>query len=77
MTIRSNGLEGLASTGVGALICVALASCTALAPSDEPGAGSSPDLMVMSPSVSDSGPDAGAPFTLSAGSSRPMRPRRR
>ena len=65
MTIRSHGSRGIASTGLGALICVALASCTALAPSGGSGAGS-PDLMVASPSVSDSGPAAGAAFTLSA-----------
>ena len=50
---------------VGALVCGALASCTALAPSDEPRAGT-PDLMVASFSVSDSGPATGAEFTLSA-----------
>ena len=66
MTIRCNGFKAFASTVVGALICAVLASCTALAPSDEPGAGSSPDLMVTSPAVTDSGPAAGAPFTLSA-----------
>ena len=66
------GFKGLASTVVGALICAALASCTALGPSDELGAGTSnvatgtPDLMVASPTVSDDGPAAGAPFTLSA-----------
>ena len=54
MTTDSHGFRGLASTIVGALISVALASCTALAPSEQLGAGS-PDLMVASPSVSDSG----------------------
>ena len=66
------GFKGLASTVMGAFICAAFASCTALGPSDEPGAGTSdvgtgsPDLMVASPTVSDDGPAAGAPFTLSA-----------
>ena len=66
------GFKGLASTVMGALICAAFASCTAMGPSDEPGAGTSdggtgsPDLMVASPTVSDDGPAAGAPFTLSA-----------
>jgi hypothetical protein len=66
------GFKGLASTMMGALICVLFASCTAMGPSDEPGAGTSdvgtgsPDLMVASPTVSDDGPAAGAPFTLSA-----------
>ena len=66
------GFKGLASTMMGALICAAFASCTALGPSDEPGAGTSdvgtgsPDLMVASPTVSDDGPAAGAPVTLSA-----------
>ena len=66
MTIRSNGFRGLASTAVGALICGALASCTALAPFDEQAAVNSPDLQVTSPAVSDSGPATGEPFTLSA-----------
>ena len=60
----TTGFKGLASTVMGALICAALASCTALAPSDEPGTGN-PDLMVASLSVSASRP-AGAPSTLLA-----------
>ena len=66
------GFKGLASTVIGALICAAFASCTAMGPSDEPDAGTSdrgtgsPDLMVAPPTVSDDGPAAGAPFTLSA-----------
>ena len=66
------GFKGLRSTVMGALICAAFASCTALGPSDELGAGTSdvgtgsPDLMVASAAVSDAGPAAGAPFTLSA-----------
>ena len=77
MTTR---FRGLASTVMGALICAALASCTALAPSDEPDTGTgtgtpdvetemgvgNPDLMVASVSVSDSRPAVGAPFALSA-----------
>ena len=70
MTTGTTGFKGLASTVMGALICAALASCTALAPSDEPGTPDigtgSPDLMVVSLSVSASRPTAGAPFTLSA-----------
>ena len=79
MTIRSNIFKKLASPVVGALICAALASCTALAPSDKHGAGINvpeperepqvqrgPNLEVASPSVSDSGPAAGTTFTLSA-----------
>ena len=61
--------KGLASTVIWSLICAAFASCTALVPSDEPGAGTSDvgiDLMVASPAVSDDGPAAGAPLTLSA-----------
>ena len=65
MTTGSTGFKGLASTVMGALICAALASCTALATSDEPGTGT-PDLMVASLSVSAGRPAAGAPFTLSA-----------
>ena len=66
------GFKGVAPTVMAALICAAFASCTALGPSDEPGAGTSdlgtgsPDLMVASPTVSDDGPAAGTPFTLSA-----------
>ena len=48
--------------GLAALICTALASCTAGTPS----AGNDPDLEVTSVAVSDSGPAAGATFTLSA-----------
>ena len=77
MTICSHGFKRLASPVVGALICAALASCTALAPSDKHGAGINvpepepqvqrgPNLEVASPSVSDSGPAAGTTFTLSA-----------
>ena len=75
----TTGFKGLASMVMGALICAALAGCTALAPSDDPvtgtpelGTGSpkmgvgNPDLMVASVSVSDSRPATGAPFTLSA-----------
>ena len=66
------GFKGLASTVMGALICAAFASCTALGPSDEPGAGTSdlgtgsPDLMVASAAASDDGPAVGVSFTLSA-----------
>ena len=66
------GFKGLAPTVMGALICVLFASCTAMGPSDELGAGTSdvgtgsPDLMVASPTVSDDGPTVGASFTLSA-----------
>ena len=66
MTSRSHGLWGVACTGLTAILCAALASCSALAPSDEPGAGNGPDLVVKSPTASDDGPVAGAPFTLSA-----------
>ena len=66
------GFKGLASTVMGVLVWAAFASCTGLGPSDESGAGTSdggtgsPDLMVASPSVSNDGPAAGAPFTFSA-----------
>ena len=66
------GFKGLAPTVMGALICAVFASCTGMGPSDVPGAGASdggtgsPDLMVAPPTVSDDGPAAGAPFTLSA-----------
>ena len=59
-------MKGIASLGLSAIMCAALASCTALAPSDEQGAGNSPDLVVAPPSVSDGGPAAGGQFTLSA-----------
>ena len=66
------GFKGLASTVMGALICAAFASCTAMGPSDEPGAGTSdlgtgsPDLTVSTPSVSNSAPAVGTTFTVSA-----------
>ena len=66
VTALSHGLKGVASTGLAALVCIALAGCPAVAPSDEQTARSSPDLRVTSPAVSDSGPAAGARFTLSA-----------
>ena len=72
MTTHSNGFKGLAPTVMGALICAAFASCTAMGPSDELGAGTSdvgtgsPDLMVASAAVSYDGPAVGVSFTLSA-----------
>ena len=63
MIIRSHGLKGVASIGLAAVICGALASCSG--PVGSPG-GKAPDLLVTSPSVNDSGPNAGEPFTLSA-----------
>ena len=65
-SVRSYGTKGIASIGLAAIMGAALASCTALAPSDEQGAGNSPDLVVAPPSVSDGGPAAGGRFTLSA-----------
>ena len=65
MIIRSIGFTGISSRVVGALICAVLANCTALGPSDEQAAGKGPDLVVVSPTVSDSAPEAGATFTLS------------
>ena len=65
-SVRSYGMKGIASIGLAAIMGAALASCTALAPSDEQGAGNSPDLVVAPPSVSDGGPAAGGQFTLSA-----------
>ena len=66
MTSLSHGLKGVGSTGLAALICGALLSCGGPVGSPEESEGKAPDLLVTSPSVSDSGPDAGAPFTLSA-----------
>ncbi len=66
MTIRSRGLKGVASLGLAALVCAALASCSAVTPSDEQAAGSSPDLEVTLASVSDSSPVTGPSITLSA-----------
>ena len=77
MTIR---LKGLASMAVGAFICAMLVSCTGLGssdelvtPSDEPVTLSDesvtqpgPNLVVWSPSVSNSAPAVGATFTVSA-----------
>ena len=63
MTIRSHGLKGVASIGLAAVICGALLSCSG--PVGSPG-GKAPDLRVTPPSVNDSGPNAGARFTLSA-----------
>ena len=66
------GFKGLAPTVMAALICAAFASCTALGPSDEPGAGTSdlgtgsPDLAVTYPSVSNSAPGVETTFTVSA-----------
>ncbi len=66
MTDRRRGLKGVASAGLAAIICTALASCSAMAPSGgQAAAGNTPDLQVTF-AVSDSGPVAGAPFTLAA-----------
>ena len=66
MTIGSNGLKGVMSIGLTAVICGALSSCGGPVGSPAESAGNGPDLVVTPPSVSDSGPAAGAPFTLSA-----------
>ena len=66
MTALSRGLKGVASTGLTTLICIALAGCTAAAPSAQHTARNSPDLQVTSPAVNDSAPAAGVRFTLSA-----------
>ena len=66
MTIRSNGLKGVVSIGLAAVICGALLSCGGPVGSPEESAGNGPDLVVTPPSVSDTGPAAGARFTLSA-----------
>ena len=66
MTALARGLKGVASTGLTTLICIALAGCTAAAPSAQHTARNSPDLQVTSPAVDDSAPAAGARFTLSA-----------
>ena len=60
-----HSLKGISSIGFAVIICVGLASCSGagLAPERR---GNKPDLVVASPSVSDSGPAAGAQFTLSA-----------
>ena len=65
MTIRSNGRE-VVSIGLAAVICGALLSCGGPVGSPEESAGNGPDLEVTPPSVSASGPAAGARFTLSA-----------
>ena len=49
-----------------AIVCAGLASCSDVGPTLPNGTERHPDLMVTSPSVSDSGPVAGATFTLSA-----------
>ena len=66
MTIRSNGLKGVVSIGLATVICGALLSCGGPVGSPEENGGKAPDLLVMSPTVSDPGPAAGARFTLSA-----------
>ena len=66
MTIRSNGLKGVVSIGLAAVICGALLSCGGPVGSPEESAGNGPDLEVTPPSVSESAPVAGARFTLSA-----------
>ena len=92
VTDRPRGLKGVASAGLAALVCIALASCSGpVAPAGGQAAGNAPDpvqvpvqvpvpptvtqpqgdgddpdLVVLSASVSDSAPAAGAAFTLSA-----------
>lgn len=61
---RPRGLKSVASAGLAALFCAALASCSApVAPPDGQAAGNAPDLEVAL-AVSDGGPVAGAQFTL-------------
>ena len=64
----SHRLNGIALTAFVALMFVALASCGGLGapPQTENGAGNGLDLVGAVPLVSDSGPAAGAKFTLSA-----------
>ena len=66
MTVRSSGLKSVVSIGLAAVICGALLSCGGPVGSPEERGGKAPDLLVTSPSVSDSVPVAGARFTLSA-----------
>ena len=66
MTIRSNGLKGVVSIGLAAVICGALLSCGGPVGSPEESGGKAPNLVVTPPTVSDPGPAAGARFTLSA-----------
>ena len=61
MTTGSDGLQGVVSIGLAAVICGALLSCGG---PFSPGEG--PNLVVTPPTVSDTGPAAGAGFTLSA-----------
>ena len=63
---RRPGLRGVASAGLAAVICAALASCSAMAATNGQGAaGNTPDLEVEI-AVNDSAPVAGGRFTIAA-----------
>ena len=80
MITRSHSLKGLASIGLALMFCAGLASCGGggggsrptgsvgdqMIIQPRPPAAGAPDLVVASPSVSDSGPADGLSLTLSA-----------
>ena len=64
--ISLNGLRGFASFGFVALIWVGLTACSGAGLGPQERRANTADLVVSSPTVSDSGPTAGTTFTVSA-----------
>ena len=64
--ISLNGLRGFASFGFVALIWVGLTACSGAGLGPQERRANTADLVVWSPTVSDSGPTAGTTFTVSA-----------
>ena len=64
MFTRSHSLKGIASLGSTAIAIMLLSSCSGAGFGPTESRGTTPDLVVAAPSVSDSGPVAGMQFTM-------------
>ena len=64
MFTQSHSLKGIASLGSTAIAIMLLSSCSGAGFGPSESRGTTPDLVVASPSVSDSGPVAGTQFTM-------------
>ena len=64
MFTRSHSLKGIASLGSTAIAIILVSSCSGAGFGPTESRGTTPDLVVAAPSVSDSGPVAGIQFTM-------------
>ena len=64
MFTRSHSLKGIASLGSTAIAIILVSSCSGAGFGPTESRGTTPDLVVAAPSVSDSGPVAGLQFTM-------------